>query len=98
MGQGGLFSGTSLAFGALCTLKLDSKRCGVNLGDTRKSFGFNDPKTPISVFCRKFHELGIFSPWQSPVRLFIGLWMIVSHSIDSIQRYQHSGPISGVNP
>lgn len=64
MGQSGLFSGTSLDFGALCTLKLDSKRCGVNLGDTRKSFGFSDPKAPIAVFCRKFHDLGIFFPGE----------------------------------
>ena len=28
----GLFATAAVAFGALCTLKLDSTRCGVNLG------------------------------------------------------------------
>ena len=83
MGQRGPFSGTSLAFGALCTLKLDSERRGVNLGDARKSFGFSVPSMPIAVFCGKFHDLGIFRPGRAPVRLLIGLWMIVCHPIDS---------------
>ena len=30
--QSGLFAPAAAAFGALCTLKLDSTRCGVNLG------------------------------------------------------------------
>lgn len=82
LGQSGLFSATSLAFGALCTLTLDSRRCDANLGDVRKSLYFSDAGKPITVFCRKFHDIG-FSPGRRclPFSLICG-W-IVCQSIDS---------------
>ena len=47
------------------TLKLDSLRFGLNWGDSRKSFCFNDMAILISGFFMIFHDMGIFGPLQS---------------------------------
>ena len=65
-GKVACFRATSLAFLAVYTLTLDSGRCGLNWMDSCKSFRFNDMTPLISGFFRKFHDMRIFGPLQSP--------------------------------
>ena len=67
--KSGLFGAAAAAFRALCTLKLASRRFGMNLGATRKSFDFSGLGVTIAVFYRKCKGLGIFWSSQGPGHL-----------------------------
>ena len=93
--QSDVFVAASVALGALYTVTLELGRC-VPISRIRyKSFCFSDLNLFISVFFRKFHDIGIFglAGRSSPSRCFC---VRSCFSID-LPRYQHSGSIAVVN-
>ena len=69
--ESGLFAAAAVVFRALYTLKLDSRRFGMDLGVTRKLFCFSVSERRLQYFAENCRVLGFFGPRKAQDALFL---------------------------